>query len=60
MSIKAQFQSRCGWCDETIYEGDDIEKVEGEWCHKDCANEAVVEGGEVDGELYLHGRITGR
>lgn len=33
----AEYESRCGICDETIHEGDEIEQVDGEWCHAECA-----------------------
>ena len=36
MSITARFPSRCGLCDELIYEGDEIEQIDDEWCHSDC------------------------
>jgi hypothetical protein len=39
--IKATFNTRCPFCDEPIYEGDDIVRVESEdaWLHADCAEE---------------------
>lgn len=38
--VKASFESRCGLCDGSIAEGDDIVKVDDEWVHADCAVEA--------------------
>jgi len=32
----ASRNSRCGVCDEKIYEGDTIVLIDGEWCHKEC------------------------
>jgi len=37
VSVEAQFTGRCGICDLAIRPGDEIEQVEGEWCHADCA-----------------------
>lgn len=33
--MKAEFQSRCGFCDGTVYPGDEIVKEGGVWGHKD-------------------------
>lgn len=35
----ADFDSQCGLCDERIREGDEIENVEGEWVHAQCARD---------------------
>jgi hypothetical protein len=35
----ATFESRCGWCDEPIHEGDKINKVDDEWVHAECVEE---------------------
>lgn len=34
-------ESRCGWCDRMILEGDDIGLLEpdGDWVHLECAEE---------------------
>ncbi len=37
--MEATYESRCGACDRTIREGDEIEQVDGEWCHAGCASE---------------------
>ena len=37
--MKATRTSRCGICDATIEEDDEIKLVDGEWCHDDCEEE---------------------
>lgn len=37
--ILATYESRCGYCDETIYENDEIVNCEGAWIHKNCATD---------------------
>lgn len=39
--ITAAYESRCGECLETIFEGEEIALAEpdGEWCHLRCAEE---------------------
>jgi hypothetical protein len=37
--VRADYESRCGVCDEMIYEGDEIARTDGEWCHADCAED---------------------
>jgi hypothetical protein len=32
----ASFDSRCGICDEKIYEGDRIKYIDDEWVHYEC------------------------
>jgi hypothetical protein len=39
----AQFDSRCGGCDERIHEGDTVGWVDGEVCCADCVDD---NGGE--------------
>lgn len=34
--IIATYQSRCGICDEMIFDGDKIKKVDDEWAHYEC------------------------
>lgn len=43
LTVAASFTSRCGLCDESIHEGDDITLYEGEWCHADCVLEEVTD-----------------
>ena len=38
--MKARFDGRCGLCQGSIREGDDIVEVEGEWVHESCADDA--------------------
>lgn len=37
----AWFPGRCGWCDEGFEEGDPISKVDGQWVHRECEEEAA-------------------
>lgn len=38
-TIQASFDSDCGACFETMYEGDEICAVDGAWMHAECADE---------------------
>jgi len=40
LSIRAQRRTRCGMCDGMIEEGDPIVKVDDEWVHSTCAEDA--------------------
>jgi hypothetical protein len=36
----ALYEMACGLCDDPIVEGDRIVKVDDEWCHEECAEQA--------------------
>lgn len=38
-TAKAIYPGICGVCVEAIHEGDEIAKVDDEWCHVDCARD---------------------
>jgi hypothetical protein len=38
--VEATHNSRCGLCDGAINEGEVIVKVDDEWVHADCAEDA--------------------
>lgn len=37
--IEAVYESTCGICLGRIYEGDQIQCVDDEWCHVECAED---------------------
>jgi len=39
VSILARFPGRCGLCDEPIHVDDEIEELDGEWCHAACVED---------------------
>lgn len=39
MSFTAKYDGRCGGCDETIYQGDQLVMVDGRAVHEDCVAE---------------------
>jgi hypothetical protein len=43
VSIFASYESRCGVCDGLIIEGDEIQQLEDEWVHEQCAVEMLSE-----------------
>ncbi len=42
-TISATYETKCPWCDEMIYEDDEIARDPdgGEWLHSACWDEAV-------------------
>jgi len=43
----ARYTGRCGLCEETIYEGDPIDRFEDEWCHATCVRDEIATGNYV-------------
>lgn len=43
MTLYATFDSRCGWCQGEIAEGEPIAKLDDEWVHESCALEGDEE-----------------
>lgn len=41
--VLARFDSKCGICLDTIFEGDPMVKVEEEWVHEDCGRDHLEE-----------------
>jgi hypothetical protein len=39
MSFLAKYDGRCGICEEPFGEGDEVEFVDDELCHAECAEE---------------------
>jgi len=35
----ASFDGRCALCDDSIYEGDEIQMLDGEACHVECVED---------------------
>jgi hypothetical protein len=42
--IWAEFDGRCGICDQRIVEGQRLVKVDGEWVHAECAEREGEDG----------------
>jgi hypothetical protein len=37
--VLAGFDGRCPWCDDPIVEGDAIVCADGDWIHRECAED---------------------
>lgn len=41
--VLAAFRNKCPWCGDDIDEGDAIACAEGDWIHRECAEDAGYE-----------------